>query len=46
MKAAIDFNVFAVRVLGSDTFIKIAQRISIKSIRNFWGWDSFISVTE
>ena len=46
MKIAIDFNVFAVSVLGSDKFIKIAQRISIKSVRNFWGCDSFISVTE
>ena len=46
MKTAIDFNVFAVSVLGSDKFIKIAQRISIKSVRNFWGCDSFISVTE
>ena len=46
MKTAIDFNVFAVSVLGSEKFIKIAQRISIKSVRNFWRYDSFISVTE
>ena len=46
MKTAIDFNVFTVSVLGSNKFIKVAQRISIKSIRNFWGCDSFISVTE
>ena len=30
MKTAIDFNVFAVSVLGSEQLIKIAQRISIK----------------
>ena len=46
MKTAIDFNVFAVSVLASDKFIEIAQRISIKYVRNFWGCDSFISVTE
>ena len=42
MKTTIDFNVFAVSVLGSDKFIKIAQRISIKSVINFWGCDRFI----
>ena len=26
----------SVSVLGSDKFIEIAQRISIKSVRNFW----------
>ena len=46
MKTAIDFNFFAVSVLGRDTFSKIAQRTSIKSVRNFWECDSFISVTE
>ena len=35
MKTAIDFNVFAVSVLASDKFIEIAQRISIKYVRNF-----------
>ena len=42
METAIDFNLFGESVLGSDKFIKIAQRISVKSIRNFWGCDSFV----
>ena len=46
MKTAIDFNVFALSVLESDKFIEITQKISIKSVTNFWGCDSFISVTK